>query len=89
MSLSEILNDLFSTWTGVVRGFAMLAAIVVVVVVAIMTKLAWGKLLVTCLVAGFVIWAVTMNGLGWFSTAIRNETTVPAAMTIVVYERAA
>lgn len=78
MALSDFLNDLFSTWTGVVQAFALLASIVVVVVVAIVTRLAWGKLIVTSLVAGFVIWAVTMNGLGWFSETIDNETNAHA-----------
>ncbi|ODT21529.1 MULTISPECIES: hypothetical protein [unclassified Microbacterium] len=85
MALSEYLNNLFSTWTGVVQAFALLASIVLVIVVAIVTRLAWGKLLVTSLVAGFVIWAVTMNGLGWFSQTINNETNAaPAAITDVV-----
>jgi len=75
MALSDFLNNLFATWTGVVQAFALLASIVVVVVVAVVTRLAWGKLLVTSIVAGFVIWAVTMNGLGWFSQTIGNETT--------------
>jgi hypothetical protein len=91
MSLSQYLNNLFSTWTGVVQGFALLASIVLIVVVAIVTKLAWGKLLVTTLVAGFVVWAVTMNGLGWFSSTINKETkALPAvSVTIDTYEHTA
>ncbi|KDA07190.1 hypothetical protein DC31_00270 [Microbacterium sp. CH12i] len=91
MSLSEYLNDLFSTWTDVVKGFALLASIILVIVVAIVTRLAWGKLLVTTLVAGFVIWAVTMNGLGWFSQTINNETNAaPASVTVLInYDLAA
>jgi hypothetical protein len=90
MSLSEYLNNLFSTWTGVVQAFALLASIIVVVVVAVVTRLAWGKLLVTSLVAGFVIWAVTMNGLGWFSQTINQETNgAPAISTVVDYDLAA
>ncbi len=90
MALSEYLNNLFSTWTGVVQAFALLASIVLIVVVAIVTRLAWGKLLITTLVAGFVVWAVTMNGLGWFSQTINNETNAaPAITTIVVHELAA
>lgn len=80
MGLSEFLNNLFSTWTGVVQAFAFLAAITLIVVTAIVTKLAWGKIIVSTLVAGFVVWAVTMNGLGWFSSSIDRETTATATV---------
>ncbi|MGC5173050.1 hypothetical protein ACLQ2Q_20620 [Microbacterium sp. DT81.1] len=90
MALSEYLNQLFSTWTGVFQAFALLASIALVIIVAIVSRLAWGKLLVTSLVAGFVIWAVTMNGLGWFSQTINQETNAASAITeIVDYDLAA
>lgn len=73
MGLSETLNSLFADWTGVIKAFASLAAITLILVVAIVTKLAWGKLLITTMVAAFVIWAVTMNGLGFFSDTIDRE----------------
>ena len=62
MALSEYLNNLFSTWTGVFQAFALLASIALIIAVAIISRLAWGKILVTTLVAGFVVWAVTLNG---------------------------
>lgn len=84
MALSEYLNNLFSTWTGVFQAFALLASIALIIVVAIVSRLAWGKILVTTLVAGFVVWAVTLNGLGWFSQTINNETNAAPAITEVV-----
>ncbi|MCT2223769.1 hypothetical protein [Microbacterium paraoxydans] len=84
MALSEYLNNLFSTWTGVFQAFALLASIALIIVVAIISRLAWGKILVTTLVAGFVVWAVTLNGLGWFSQTINNETNAAPAITEVV-----
>ena len=84
MALSEYLNNLFSTWTGVFQAFALLASIALIIVVAIVSRLAWGKILVTTLVAGFVVWAVTLNGLGWFSQTINTETNAAPAITEVV-----
>ena len=84
MALSEYLNNLFSTWTGVFQAFALLASIALIIVVAIVSRLAWGKILVTTLVAGFVVWAVTLNGLGWFSQTINNETNAAPAITEIV-----
>lgn len=81
MALSEWLNTFFADWTNVVKGFAALAAITFIVLTAIWTKLAWGKILVSTLVAGFVVWAVTMNGLGWFSSSIDNEVTSAPAIS--------
>lgn len=82
MALSEWLNNFFADWTGVVRGFAALAAITFIVFTAIWTKLAWGKILVSTLVAAFVVWAVTMNGLGWFSSSIDNEINGAPAISV-------
>ncbi|ALJ22383.1 MAG: hypothetical protein Q7T17_13160 [Microbacterium sp.] len=84
MALSEYLNNLFSTWTGVFQAFALLASIALIIAVAIISRLAWGKILVTTLVAGFVVWAVTLNGLGWFSQTINNETNAAPAITEIV-----
>ena len=71
--MSDFLNTLIANWTETVKAFAALAAITLIVVVAIVTKLAWGKIIVTMIVAGAVVWAVTMNGLGWFSEKIDSE----------------
>lgn len=90
MSLSEWLNNFFADWTNVVKGFAALAAITFIVLTAIWTKLAWGKILVSTLVAAFVVWAVTMNGLGWFSSSIDSEvTSAPAVSVVIGYDLAA
>lgn len=82
MSISEWLNNFFAEWTNVVKGFAALAAITFIVLTAIWTKLAWGKILVSTLVAAFVVWAVTMNGLGWFSSSIDSEVTSAPAISV-------
>lgn len=90
MALSEWLNNFFADWTNVVKGFAVLAAITFIVLTAIWTKLAWGKILVSTLVAAFVVWAVTMNGLGWFSSSIDSEvTSAPAVSVVIGYDLAA
>lgn len=90
MALSEWLNNFFAEWTNVVKGFAALAAITFIVLTAIWTKLAWGKILVSTLVAAFVVWAVTMNGLGWFSSSIDSEvTSAPAVSVVIGYDLAA
>lgn len=90
MALSEWLNNFFADWTNVVKGFAALAAITFIVLTAIWTKLAWGKILVSTLVAAFVVWAVTMNGLGWFSSSIDSEvTSAPAVSVVISYDLAA
>lgn len=101
--MSDFLNTLIANWTETVKAFAALAAITLIVVVAIVTKLAWGKIIVTMIVAGAVVWAVTMNGLGWFSEKIDSETAtgqvtslaegIPASFgdgydTFVIYELA-
>ena len=69
---------------GVFQAVALLASIARIIVVAIISRLAWGKILVTTLGAGFVVWAVTLNGLGWFSQTINNETNAAPAITEVV-----
>ena len=77
-------------WTGVFPAFALLASLALVIIVSYVSRLAWVKLLVMSLVAGFVIWAVTMNGLGWFSQTINQETNAAPAITeIVDYDLAA
>lgn len=72
-SISDKANALIVDWTAVIKGFALLAAIVFVVIVAITTKLAWGKVIVSLLVGGVVVWGVTMNGLGWFADGVDSE----------------
>lgn len=89
--MSDYLNSLISDWTVVVKSFTVLAAIVVIVVVAIVTRLAWGRILVTMIVAGLVVWAVTGNGLGWFSSKVGEESNKASGITsqIVDYDLAA
>lgn len=88
--MSDFINTLIANWTGVIRGFALLAAITLIIVVAIVSKLAWGRIIITTIVAAFVIWAVTGNGLGWFSEKIGEETNASAHAiepeTITIYE---
>lgn len=92
--MSDFLNELFADWTGVIRIFAGLAAITLIVVVAIASKLAWGKIIMSTIVAAFVLWAVSGNGLGWFSDKIGEETNASGQSihqvddTFVLYESA-
>lgn len=76
--MSDYLNSLFADWTETVKLFTVLASITLIVTVAIITKLAWGKIIVSMIVAGAVLWAVNGNGLGWFSTKIDEETNASA-----------
>jgi len=72
-SISDQANALIVDWTGVLKGFALLAAIIFVVWVAIASRLAWGRVIVSTLVGGFIVWAVTMDGLGWFAEGVDSE----------------
>lgn len=83
MGISDILNNLISDWTGVVKGIAGLAALALVVITAIVTRGSWAKILISMAVGAFVVWGVTMNGLGWFSDGINGElTTAPATLVV-------
>ncbi|WP_417541364.1 hypothetical protein [Microbacterium maritypicum] len=72
-SISDKANALIVDWTAVLKGFALLAAIIFVVWVAIATKLAWARVLMSLVVGGVVVWGVTMNGLGWFADGVDSE----------------
>ncbi len=72
--LSSWANSAITSWTTVVKGAALLVGIVLFVVTAVKTKLSVASMIVAGLMSGFLIWAVTMNGLGWFSTGIGGET---------------
>jgi uncharacterized membrane protein YdcZ (DUF606 family) len=82
-SVSDTANNAILTWTGVIKSGAVLAAIIIVLVTAIKTKLAIASTLLAVVVAGFLLWAVTGDGLGWFSNGINQEfTSSPAAVEI-------
>lgn len=72
-SVSDTANGLIGTWTTVIRGAAGLAALIIILVTAIKTRLAIASTLLSVVVAGFLLWAVTANGLGWFSNSINQE----------------
>lgn len=77
--LSEWFNTAIANWTKVVQGGAALGAIVVFLVVAIKSRFAIATTLLTGILAGFVLWAITFNGLGWFATGIQGETSAQAS----------
>lgn len=72
------INNLIADGTTTLRAFVFLAAAVIFLVVAITTRFAVGKTLITAILAGFVVWAVSLNGLGWFSERVGDETSSPA-----------
>lgn len=72
--MSEFINSLIANWTVTVKAFAVLAAITLVIVTAIKTKGSWTAIIISLLTGGIVVWAVTMNGLGWFSERVGDET---------------
>ncbi|GAA1746558.1 hypothetical protein [Microbacterium paludicola] len=72
-SISDKANQLIADWSTVIRGAAVLAAITIVVITAIKTKLAWAATALSLVVGGAMIWGVTMDGLGWFSQGVDNE----------------
>lgn len=79
--MNELFNGMISDWTVTVRAFAVLAAIGFVVFIAIVTKLAWGKIIVSALAAAFVVWVVN-GGLGLISGKIGDD--VDAAAPAIV-----
>lgn len=81
--LSDTLNGAIVDWTGVARGGAVLAAIIIVLVTAIKTRLAIASTLLSVVVAGFLLWAVTADGLGWFSNGIEQEFAASPAVSWV------
>jgi len=74
-SVSDTANTLIANWTGVIQGAAVLVAIVIVVVTAVKTRLAIASTTLSVVVAGILLWAVTADGLGWFSNSIDQEVT--------------
>lgn len=85
--VSDTANGLISTWTTVIRGAAGLAALIIVLVTAVKTRFAIASTLLSVVVAGFLLWAVTANGLGWFSNSIDQEvTSSPATSQVFVGE---
>lgn len=83
-SVSDTANSMIATWTTVIKGGAVLAAIIIVLVTAIKTRFAIASTLLSVVVAGFLLWAVTADGLGWFSNSIDQEVTGSPAISQVV-----
>jgi hypothetical protein len=72
------INGLLSDGMSTLRLLVTLAAAVVFLVIAISSRFAVGRTLITGVLAGFVIWAVAGNGLGWFSERVGDETASPS-----------
>ncbi|WP_234058048.1 hypothetical protein [Microbacterium sp. NFH-22A-Y] len=71
-SLSDWLISLFGTWTTVAQVAVVFLAIIVVIGVAIMTNLKWGKIIVTGLAAAVVVMLVN-GGIGLFADRLNTE----------------
>ena len=71
-SLSDWLIGLFGTWTTVAQVAVVFLAIIVVIGVAIMTNLKWGKIIVTGLAAAVVVMLVN-GGIGLFADRLHTE----------------
>ena len=71
-SLSDWLIGLFGTWTTVAQAAVIFLAIIVVIGVAIMTNLKWGKIIVTGLAAAVVVMLVD-GGIQLFSDRLNTE----------------
>ncbi|KAA9105993.1 hypothetical protein [Microbacterium rhizomatis] len=81
-SLSDWLIGLFASWTTVAQVAVVFLAIVVVIGVAVMTNLKWGKIIVTGLAAAVVVMLVN-GGITLFSDRLNTEVnTAPASHTI-------
>lgn len=76
------INGLLSDGMATLRLFVVLAAAIIFLVTAVSTRFAVGRTLITGLLAGFVIWAVAANGLGWFSERVADETASPAIIFV-------
>lgn len=82
--ISDTANGMIANWTTVFKGAAVLAAIIIVLFTAIKTKLAVASMIISVIVAAFLLWAVTGNGLGWFSNSIDQEVSgSPAVIQIL------
>lgn len=74
MGFFDWANGFLADASALVKGFTLLACIVVFLSVAIKTRFAIASTILTLVIGGFVVWAVTLNGLGWFSEGINQET---------------
>jgi hypothetical protein len=72
--LSDWANTLIANWTKVVQGGTALVAIVLFLWVSAKARFAVATTILTAVLAGFVIWGVTFNGLGFFASGIQGET---------------
>lgn len=77
-------NDVTAQGTVLVKSVVFLACIVMVVFTAVKTKMAIASVLMTAAMAAFVIWAVTMDGLGWFANGIGEETSGMGTSTSLI-----
>lgn len=82
------INGLLADAQSTLRTFVILACIVIFLAVAITTRLAIGKTIVTGLLAGFVIWLAASGGLNWISDRFGDEAALPAPTTIELVEGA-
>ncbi len=81
-SLSDWLIGLFGTWTVVAQVAVVFLAIIVVIGVAIMTNLKWGKIIVTGLAAAVVVMLVN-GGIQLFSDRLNTEVNTAPASHVV------
>ncbi|MFB8386498.1 hypothetical protein ACFC3F_05065 [Microbacterium sp. NPDC055910] len=80
-SLSDWLIGLFASWTTVAQVAVVFLAIVVVIGVAIMTNLKWGKIIVTGLAAAVVVMLVN-GGIQLFSDRLNTEVNAAPAIQL-------
>ena len=85
--MNELINRMLSDWTTTVQLGAGLAGIIFIVVVAIVTKLAWGKIIVSALAAAFVVWVVN-SGLGLISGKIGEDVNAAAPAIVEISAQA-
>lgn len=74
MGIFDWINNLTADALGAIKGIVFVVALVVVIVVAAKTRFAIASTLMTFVVAGVVVWLVTLDGLGWFASRIDAET---------------
>jgi hypothetical protein len=82
------INGLLADAQTTLRTFVILASIVVFLVIAISTRFAIGKTIITGLIAGFVIWLAASGGLNWISDRVGDEAALPAPTRIELVEGA-
>ncbi len=76
-SVSDTINNMTAEWTITLKGAVVLACIAVIIVVAVKSGLSFSKILMTSLVAAFVIWAVVGEGLVKLSSSVDEEISLP------------